>query len=136
MDLFMKRTGKPRAKRSQRDYNFGFKLAVVSQVEKGEMTYKQAQTAYGIQGRSTVLVWLRKHGSLGWNIPKSHFMSNPKSKETPAQKIKRLEKELSDERLKNEILNKMIEISDQQYGTSIRKKFLPKQSGTSEQKDK
>ncbi len=46
-------------KRSQRDYNLGFKLAVVEQVEKGELTYKQAQKLYGIQGRSTVLVWLR-----------------------------------------------------------------------------
>ena len=27
-----------RLKRSQRNYNIGFKLAVVSQVEKGEMT--------------------------------------------------------------------------------------------------
>jgi hypothetical protein len=36
-------------KRSQRDYNFGFKLAVISQVEKGEFTYKQAQKKYGIQ---------------------------------------------------------------------------------------
>jgi beta-lactamase superfamily II metal-dependent hydrolase len=51
-------------RRSQRDYNLGFKLAVVSQVEKGEMTYKQAQKVYRIQGRSTVLVWLRKHGIL------------------------------------------------------------------------
>ena len=30
-------------RRSQRDYNLGFKLAVISQVEKGELTYKQAQ---------------------------------------------------------------------------------------------
>lgn len=51
-------------KRSQSDYNLGFKLAVVSQVEQGEMTYKQAQKTYGIQGRSTVLVWLRKHVEL------------------------------------------------------------------------
>lgn len=56
-------------KRSQRDYNVGFKLAVVSQVEQGEMTYKQAQKVYGIQGRSTVLVWLRKHGTLDWITP-------------------------------------------------------------------
>ncbi|MFT4526308.1 MAG: transposase, partial [Bacteroidia bacterium] len=42
-------------RRSQRDYNLGFKLAVVDQVEKGDLTYKQAQRAYGIQGRSTVL---------------------------------------------------------------------------------
>ena len=96
-------------KRTQRDYNLGFKLAVVSQVEKGEMTYKQAQKAYGIQGRSTVLVWLRKHGNLDWSKPKTRLTCNT-MKETPAQKIKRLEKELSDEKLKNKILNTMIDI--------------------------
>ena len=53
-------------KRTQRDYTQAFKLAVVEQVEKGELTYKQAQDRYGIQGRSTVLVWLRKHGRQGW----------------------------------------------------------------------
>lgn len=53
-------------KRMQRDYTLAFQLAVVEQVEKGELTYKQAQQRYGIQGRSTVLVWLRKHGRLGW----------------------------------------------------------------------
>ena len=114
-------------KRTQRDYNMGFKLAVVSQVEKGELTYKQAQKLYGIQGRSTVLVWLRKHGNLDWSKPGLLM----KSKETPAQKIKRLEKELSDERIKNKILNTMIDISDQQYGTAIRKKYLAKQSENS-----
>lgn len=130
----MKNTGTISPRRSQRDYNLGFKLAVISQVEKGEMTYKQAQESYGIQGRSTVLTWLRKHGNLDWSKPKLLFMS--KSKETPAQKIKRLERELDDERLKNEILNKMIDISDQQYGTSIRKKFLPKQSNISNKTNK
>ena len=30
---------------------------MVEQVEKGELTYKEAQRRYGIQGRSTVLVW-------------------------------------------------------------------------------
>ena len=119
-----------RKKRTQRDYNLGFKLAVISQVEKGELTYKQAQKAYGIQGRSTVLVWLRKHGTLDWTKPAKHQM--PKSKETPAQKIKRLERELSDEKLKNNLLNTMINISDKQYGTSIRKKYLPNQSTKSD----
>lgn len=47
-------------KRTQRDYSLAFKLSVVAQVEKGELTYKEAQQRYGIQGRSTVLVWLRK----------------------------------------------------------------------------
>lgn len=116
-------------KRTQRDYNLGFKFSVVSQVEKGELTYKQAQKRYGIQGRSTVLVWLRKYGNLDWSKPSLLFMS--KSKETPAQIIKRLEKELADEKLKNKVLNTMIDVSDSQYGTQIRKKFSPKPSDTS-----
>lgn len=115
-----------RKRRTQRDYNMAFKLAVVGQVEKGEMTYRQAQAAYGIQGRSTVLKWLRKHGNMDWKKPD---MSMPKAKETPVQKIKRMERELSDERLKTEILNRMIDISDQQFGTSIRKKYLSERSG-------
>lgn len=121
-----------RKKRTQRDYNMSFKLAVVAQVEKGELTYKQAQNTYGIQGKSTVLVWLRKHGNLDWSKPGLLM----KSKETPAQKIKRLEKELADERIKNKILNTMIDISDQQYGTAIRKKYLAKQSGNSSKQGK
>ncbi|TSD95983.1 IS3 family transposase, partial [Aquimarina algiphila] len=74
----MKHSEQPRKKRTQRDYNLGFKLAIVAQVEKVELTYKQAQKAYGIQGRSTVLVWLRKHGTLDWSKPIQHQM--PKSK--------------------------------------------------------
>ena len=42
-------------KRTQRDYTLAFKLSVVEQVEKGELTYKQAQSRYGIQRRLTVL---------------------------------------------------------------------------------
>ncbi|CFQ22035.1 transposase IS1669 [Yersinia enterocolitica] len=56
-------------KRTQRDYPLSFKLAVVEQVKKGEMTYRQAQDRYGIQGRSTVLTWLRKFGQLDWLSP-------------------------------------------------------------------
>lgn len=123
-------------KRSQKDYTLGFKLSLIGRVEKGEMTYKQAQRIYGIQGRSTVLVWLRKHGSLDWSKPNMLAMSPSKSDETPAQKIKRLQRELEDERLKNLILNKMIDLSDQQYGTAIRKKFTPKPSGASSKKNK
>lgn len=42
-------------KRTQRDYTLAFKLSVIEQVEHGELTYKEAQKRYGIQGRSTVL---------------------------------------------------------------------------------
>ncbi len=110
-------------KRSQRDYTLGFKLSVIERIEKGEMTYKQAQATYGIQGRSTVLVWLRKHGKLDWSSP-SELPMKP-SKETPVQQIKRLERELEDERMKTLLLNEMIDIIDNDYGGNIRKKRLP-----------
>jgi len=117
--------GKPtagRRKRTQRDYPLAFKLSVVEQVEKGEMTYKQAQKRYGIQGRSTVLTWLRKHGQQDWSLTRTPRM--PPSKETPAQTIKRLEKELEDERLRTLYLNMMVDDIDANYGTQLRKKLL------------
>lgn len=130
----MKETGLVHDKRTQRDYNLGFKLAVVDQVEKGELTYKQAQDLYGIQGRSTVLVWLRKHGKLDWTNPYEKTMS--KSKETPAQKLKRLERELDDERIRNKVLNRMVDICDKEYGMGLRKKYYTEASKGSSKKVK
>lgn len=122
-------------KRSQRDYTMGFKLAVVAQVEKGEMTYKQAQEHYGIQGRSTVLVWLRKHGKLDWSKPIEHSPMS-KSKETPAQKIKRLEKALANAEMKNMIYGDMVELLKDDYGIDLEKKYLTERSGSPKSKEK
>jgi len=114
-------TSKPtHSKRTQRDYTLAFKLSVVDQVEKGEMTYKQAQKHYGIQGRSTVLVWLRKHGTLNWNTPTERIMS----KETPEQKIMRLERELKDKEDHIYLLDETIKYVDRVKGTKFRKKLL------------
>jgi len=46
----------------------------------------------------------------------------PKTKETPAQKIKRLERELEDEHLRNLLLNEEVDILDAEYGGGLRKK--------------
>lgn len=112
-----------RKRRSQRDYSLAFKLQVVREVEKGELTYKQAQKKYGIQGRSTVLVWIRKHGILDWKeLP---TMSH---KKTTEQRIKELEALLAREKEKVHVLNVAIDIADDMLKTDIRKKYLPKQS--------
>ncbi|BBL87363.1 hypothetical protein VroAM7_00160 [Vibrio rotiferianus] len=131
----MNSSNKTVAKRSQRDYTMGFKLAVVAQVEKGEMTYKQAQAHYGIQGRSTVLVWLRKHGKLDWSKPIEHSPMS-KSKETPAQKIKRLEKALANAEMKNMIYGDMVELLKDEYGIDLEKKYLAERSGSPKSKGK
>ena len=59
----MKNPSEPRVRRSQRDYNLPVKLAVVGEVGRGELSYKQAQRRYGIQGRSTVLTWCRRYAT-------------------------------------------------------------------------
>ena len=119
----MKKQEEQKKKRSQRDYSLAFKLQVVSEVEKGELRYKQAQKKYGIQGRSTVLVWIRKHSILDWKeIP---IVSH---KKTPEQKIKELETLLAIEKEKVHVLNVAINIADEMLKTNIRKKYLPKQS--------
>ncbi|HCN10989.1 MAG TPA: IS3 family transposase, partial [Chryseobacterium sp.] len=83
----MKNREKTVEKRTQQDYTMAFKLGIVSRVEKGEFTYKQAQQHYGIQGRSIVLFWLTKYLSLLTYLPIIHTMLQ--SKETPAEKINR-----------------------------------------------
>jgi transposase-like protein len=119
-------------KRTQKDYSLAFKLQIVDEVEKGLFTYKQAQVNYGIQGRSTVLVWLRKHGRLAWS--ESTAM---KRKATPNKKIKDLERKLKRLEQEKEILNRAIDIADEQFGTDIRKKYLPlSQEASKEQVDK
>ena len=105
-------------RKTQKDYSLAFKLEIVDAVEKGELTYKQAQLRYGIQGKSTVLVWLRKHGRLDWKE------SETMKRDTPNKKIKELEKKLKRLEQEKEVLNRAIDIADSQFHTDIRKKYL------------
>lgn len=121
-------------KRSQRDYTLAFKLGVIEEVEKGSLTYKQAQDLYGIQGKSTVLVWLRKHGNLDWSLPKVHDLSS--KEKTPEQRIKELEAALEREQQKNLLLTTIIDVAEKQYGLAIGKKPFPKQPNAFKKKGK
>lgn len=119
---------KTTSKRTQRNYSLAFKLAVVDQVEKGEMSYRQAQDRYGIQGRSTVLVWLRKHGRLDWSKGIEHTrtvgtaMSNSSSPQTPEQRIKELEKQLEDTQMKADFFEAVVKVMDRDFGVRLSKK--------------
>lgn len=116
------------SKRTQKDYSLAFRLQVVDEVEKGLLTYKQSQKKYGIQGRSTVLVWLRKHGSLDWTskIPM-------KKKAPPKTYISQLEAKIKRLESEKEILNRAIDIADDMFDTEIRKKYLPLSEEASKQ---
>ena len=127
-------------KRTQRDYTLAFKLSIVDQVEKGELTYKEAQRRYGIQGRSTVLVWLRKHGQQRWSSvassPCMSHLSNPGASKppTPEQRIKELEVQLKDAQEKAQLFEAVLDVLKKDYGVRVIKKPLGKSSRKSSSK--
>lgn len=117
----MKNKGnKNHLRRTQKDYSLAFKLQVVDDVEKGHLSYRESQVKYGIQGKSTVLVWLRKHGTLDWQNENAM-----KGKQTPRKQISDLERKIRRLEAEKEILNKAIDIADEMFNTEIRKKYLP-----------
>lgn len=106
-------------KRTQRDYSLAFKLQVVDEVEKGELSQDAAQRKYGIQGNATILVWLRKHGRLDWSSKETMSKKQP-----PNKKIRELEKKIKRLQEDKEILNTAIDIAEEMLKTDIRKKYL------------
>ena len=131
-------TGK---RRSQRDYTLAFKLAVVDQVEKGELSYKEAQTRYGIQGRSTVLVWLRKHGRQDWSqgasirVQRIRSVTEPLRPLTPEQRVKELEEQLELSNQKAQFFEAVVNVLKNDYGVSIVKKRPGKSSRKNKSED-
>lgn len=127
-------------KRTQRDYTLAFKLSVVEQIEKGELTYKEAQRRYGIQGRSTVLVWLRKHGRQSWgSMASSSVMDDLSNSEVPKrpspdQRIKELEVQLQDAKEKAQLFEAMLDVLKKDYGVRVVKKPSGKSSRKSSSK--
>jgi transposase-like protein len=67
-----------------RDSNF--KLQIVQEIERGQLTVTESTKTYGIQNRSTVVKWLRKFGNFDWENQTPFTMSK-----SPEQKIMELE---------------------------------------------
>jgi transposase-like protein len=107
-------------KRTQKDYTLAFKLQVVGEVERGELSQKAACRKYGIQATSSILTWLRKYGRLDW-YSKKECMSK---KSTPNRKIAELEKKIRRLEAEKVVLNLAIDIADETLNADIRKKYL------------
>jgi transposase len=108
-------------------YEESFKLRVVREVLSGELTQKEANQRYGIRGHSTILKWIRKfeeHKSFSLNMTPIK-----KSESQDLQKrLKQLEYQLENERLRSEGLSRMIDIAEEELKITIRKKSNTKQS--------
>lgn len=122
-------------KRTQKDYTMSFKLQVVSEIERGELTRSQALNKYGIQAKSTIRDWLKKYGNFDWE--NQSYQPMPKSPQQRIieleEKIKLLEKQkaraqyIAERADKKAILfDMMIDLAEKEYNIPIRKNSEPK----------
>lgn len=126
-------------KKTQRDYTLAFKLAVVDQVERGELTYRQAQERYGIQGSTTVLYWLRKHGQQEWRKRSSkgkgaRGMADARKPQSPEERIRELESQLKEAQEKAAFFEAVMGVLKRDYGVDAVKKPAGKSSRKSSSK--
>lgn len=124
-------------RRKQGDYSISLKLQIVKEVEQGKLSVTSAQRLYGIQGRSTVVNWLRKYGNFDWeNQTPSNMPKSPEQRIMELEaKVKLLEKQksfleqqahVSDS--KAIIFDMMIDLAEKEYQIDIRKNSPPGQS--------
>jgi len=130
-------------KRTSKDYSMSFKLQVVEEIERGELSPTGAKKKYGIQSYATLLRWLRKYGTFDWEYQTpSNMPKTPEQKLLELeQKVKLLEKqktllekqvETADKKVI--IFDMMISLAEKEFKIPIRKKYSPEQSTIIEKK--
>jgi transposase-like protein len=123
-------------KHTQKDYSMSFKLQVVREVERGELSIRGSLRKYGIQSHGTVLNWLRKFGNFDREY---QTLSNmPKTQEQKIIELEQqvrllekqkafLEKQVETADKKAIIFDMMINLAEKEFNIPIRKKCSPEQ---------
>ena len=108
-------------------YEDSLKREVVREIKAGLLTQSEAKRKYSIRSSATVFSWIRKFDD---TQPRINGMAIDKktSKELLLKRIKELERQLEDEKLRSEGLSKMIDIAEDQLDINIRKKSDTKRS--------
>lgn len=121
-----------------RYYSESFKKSVIEEylrtgISKSKISYK-----YGIKGNSTISKWMHKLGYSGSQEKCAFLEINPVElgkKDTAiesattkamAAEIKRLKQQLEDERLRTEMLNRMVDLAEKTYKITVRKNYNTK----------
>jgi transposase len=113
-------------------YTETFKLHVVSEVDSGRLSLANASRKYNIAGHVTISKWCKKYGK--GTHKKNRLKGNLMSKDEYElirlrNEISVLKENLDDERMKNVVLETMVDIAEKELEIPIRKKYGAKQSG-------
>jgi transposase-like protein len=116
-------------------YSLAFKQAVCEEYISSGMSKEYISRKYGIEGKCTLLKWLRKFGYIDYQLPKPSPIKPMPHKddhqdiEQLRRKIKELEQSLEQSQLEKEAWKKMIEVAERDLKINIQKKSDTKQSG-------
>jgi len=111
-------------------YNEEFKWKVVQEVLSGEISQAEAKRKYNIKSNSAILYWTRQFSGIkNYRTSREVYLpEQDKIVETPKdRKIRELEDSLEKEKNRALLYEKMIEVAEEEYGLSIRKKSGAKQ---------
>jgi transposase len=106
-------------------YSEAFKRMVVSEFEKGNTSKNELQRKHNIKGNTRLLTWCRKYGKLDYST-KGCIIESPMTNQS-RKRIRELERQLEEEKLKVVAYQKIIEIAEREDGISIIKKDAAKQ---------
>jgi transposase len=102
-----------------------FRKRIVEKIESGQLTAHEAQKRYHILGHSTILKWCRRYGQhrypVSFTRPPSMPSTEQKKNRLLQHKVRLLEQELKEARLKQATLETLIEIAEEQHSIVIKK---------------
>ena len=111
-------------------YSIAFQQKVVGEIESGELSIGDARRLYDITGNETIQKWIRKFGKnhLLNKVVRIEMKDEKDRIKELEKKIRQLESALSNEHIKNIVLESLVDIAREKYGIDLKKKNGQKQS--------
>jgi len=124
----METTETEKENKNQGEYSVTFKRWISREIESGKISVREAIERYEIAREvKTIYDWIHIYG-LGKELSLSIMTPEEKLEKASLEKrIKALEKALDLAKLKNIAIETMIDVAEEQFNISIRKKAGPKQ---------
>ena len=111
-------------------YSIAFQQKVVGEIESGELSIGDARRLYDITGNETIQKWISKFGKnhLLNKVVRIEMKDEKDRIKELEKKIRQLESALSNEHIKNIVLESLVDIAREKYGIDLKKKNGQKQS--------
>lgn len=117
----------------RKGYTEAFKVQVVREVEEKRITAGEASRRYGILGHSTILKWCRQYGRGRYMEEKGAKTGVMEDREIELLQLRNenraLKQELESARVKNVVLETLVDVAERELHIPIRKKYGAKRCG-------